>query len=92
MEAIQFDAGHDRNGNPRRCFVVFDGFGSIVDVIDEGYRGHHALTKVWPNVFYEGTRIVTTPGEYRALLRDCANPAARPGAESLAEFTKGTGQ
>ncbi len=32
-------APNDRNGNPRRCFVLMDAEGSIIKVIDEGYSG-----------------------------------------------------
>jgi hypothetical protein len=32
-------ATNSPNGNPQRCFVMISPNGSIVDVIDEGYKG-----------------------------------------------------
>ena len=32
-------APNDTNGNPRRCYVVYDDNGGVLDVIDEGYSG-----------------------------------------------------
>ena len=32
-------AENDRNGNPGRCFALYASDGSIVAVLDEGYRG-----------------------------------------------------
>lgn len=45
--AIHLDAGHDRNGNPRRTFVVFDENGTLERAIDEGYAGYGALNRVY---------------------------------------------
>ncbi len=43
MHVIKLNAGNDKNGNPRRCFVVFYDRGDINKVINEGYRGYSAL-------------------------------------------------
>lgn len=61
-------ASNDRNGNPRRCFVVIDKYGSVIDVIDEGYSGKAAVTRKWPSV-KEGPRINVPPKEYRSYLK-----------------------
>jgi len=73
MIALHLDAGHDRNGNPRRCFLVLGPDGSTVAVVDEGYRGRGAL-RAWAaehgvDVPTDAGMIATTPGEYRALLK-----------------------
>ncbi len=71
MVCIKLNAGNDRNGNPRRVYVLLSDTGSIVRAVDEGYDGIHALNRV-PGA--EGLRdpveFATTPAEYRALLRD----------------------
>jgi hypothetical protein len=41
-------AHNDRNGNPRRCYVVTDLDGRHVETIDEGYSGNAALYSRWP--------------------------------------------
>ncbi len=76
MIALHLDAGHDNNGNPRRCFVVFDNKGIIRAVIDEGYGGDRVV-RTWAkstrNTVHFAGKIVTTPAEYRLLLKlDCA--------------------
>lgn len=67
MNAIKLNAGHDRNGNPRRCYVIMDDK-KIIDVIDEGYRGHLSIKE------YTGLNVVatfdTSPAQYRALLKE----------------------
>ena len=78
--AVHLDAGHDRNGNPRRLYIVIDPDEGIVAAIDEGYTKRAALNS-W-NYNYFGHRdiciptVVTTPAEYRALLRDFGDPTA----------------
>ncbi len=76
MIALQLDAGHDKNGKPRRCFVVFDNTGNIRAVIDEGYNGEQGVrrwAKKTRNSVHMAGSITTTPGEYRELLRQpCA--------------------
>ena len=67
MIVIRLNAGNDRNGNPRRVFVVFDSDGDIVDAIDEGYEGDDALRKLGYPTSY--STFKTTPAEYRDLLR-----------------------
>ena len=55
----------DTNGNPRRCFVVYDSGGNILEVIDEGYAGrpkHLRMLAQLPDV-------VVSANEYRAFLR-----------------------
>lgn len=58
-------ARNDINGNPRRCFVVMDGRGAILDVIDEGYGG-------WPREcrgLIELPEINVSAKEYASFLK-----------------------
>lgn len=41
----QMRAPHDANGNPRRCWAVYDQMGALADVIDEGYKGTPLLLR-----------------------------------------------
>jgi hypothetical protein len=67
--AIKIDAGNDKNGNPRRGWIIVScADGNTLDFVDEGYSGRGALDMTWPN-YVEGPTIVTTPGEYRDFLR-----------------------
>lgn len=67
MIAIYLNAGNDRNGNPRRCFVILDDQANIIDVIDEGYKGTGALKENYEGIAIS-PRIETTPGDYKAFL------------------------
>ncbi len=77
MVCIKLCAKNDRNGNPRRVYVLIGSDGCVKRAIDEGYAGRGALDGV------VGRDVIiqefdTTPTEYRRLLR--AFPARRPGA------------
>ncbi len=70
MTAIKLNAGNDRNGNPRRVYVVFGSSGDVLSAIDEGYLGSEAVTILYPDL--KGKPIPefqTTPEEYRLLLK-----------------------
>lgn len=45
MLAIALDAGHDRNGNPRRGWLVVDAAGDALIFIAEGYGGYEELDR-----------------------------------------------
>ena len=64
--AIRLNAGNDRNGNPRRVFVVIDPRHGVVDAIDEGYSGDAELKKRYR--ITSSADFSTTPAEYRELL------------------------
>jgi len=74
---IRFDAGHDRNGNPRRVYAVIDvRTCDVVRGIDEGYRGESAIDRIVPGFrqrpSFQGYSIPTfptTPAEYRRLCK-----------------------
>jgi len=67
---IRLNAGNDKNGNPRRVFIVLDaGRGEIIKAIDEGYSGFGAVKEAGINEWWSGLTFDTTPSEYRSLLR-----------------------
>lgn len=42
ISILHLDAGHDPNGNPKRLYVLVEP-GSVVAVVNEGYRGRAAI-------------------------------------------------
>lgn len=66
---IRLNAGNDRSGNPRRCYVHFGDSMTIRAVYDEGYSGSRCVPKrLWKAAQHAPT-FETTPAEYRDLLR-----------------------
>jgi len=69
---------NDANGNPRRCFILLNGEGSALAVVDEAYLGDdawHRLIRpradgrhVRDGVEASAYSIRVTPAEYRRLL------------------------
>ena len=47
---VHLNAGHNGNGNPRRCFVCIGRDGQVFDVVDEGYNGIAALWRNHPEL------------------------------------------
>jgi len=43
MSLVLLAAPNDNNGNPRRCYVLFNENGVAVGAWEEGYAGCHAL-------------------------------------------------
>lgn len=68
--AIYVDAGHDKNGNPRRGWIITsETNGSFVDFVDEGYEGISALRRDYGHT--PATRALPiTPACYRELKHD----------------------
>lgn len=67
--ALHLDAGHDRNGNPKRLVMVLDEKGDIVHVEDEGYIGiQGVLRKAGFADAAPGPRIEIPAKEYKAIL------------------------
>ena len=70
--AIRLDAGHDRNGNPRRAFICYRASNQeYLGACDEGYQGCAA-----PRLFLPGATVhvlatvPTTPAFRLEALRD----------------------
>jgi hypothetical protein len=70
--AIRLNAGNDRNGNPRRVFIVFNTENSwIVEAIDEGYDGDKELLEKYPDLKgHFPPSFYTTVTEYKLLLKN----------------------
>ena len=66
MTLILLAAPNDTNGNPRRCYVLFNENGIAVNSWDEGYLGWAAL----PAHLQKMPRpvIQVTPAEYKRWL------------------------
>ena len=75
--AIHLRATNDANGNPRRCFVIFDGDGSRIGAVDEGYNGAQAIER--SGLLPKGAEVnllcqISVPvSEYRDSLRLASN-------------------
>lgn len=77
---LHLRADNDRNGNPRRCFVIMTTAGRLVEVHDEGYSGNQEVTARWP-WFHHGyaddlkiepaymVSVDIAPAEYRRWIR-----------------------
>lgn len=65
---IKLNAGNDRNGNPRRVFVIFGEDGTIIKAIDEGYRGDQVERDIGAEIPFGGT-FITTVSEYKDCLK-----------------------
>lgn len=71
---------NDASGNPRRCFILLNGEGKALAVVDEGYLGEDAWHRlIMPRADGKHVRdgveasaysIKIMPAEYRRLLRD----------------------
>ena len=69
LTAIHLCAKNDRNGNPRRCYVVLNEHGRV-GVVDEGYKGISGLYAKYPELkgFYPES-FSTTPEQYQELTK-----------------------
>lgn len=76
--SIHLNAGHTASGNPRRLYLVVDcETGMAIDAVDEGYQGTGALDEAGYGDAVRGPDIVTTPAEYKTLLKWASEHGAR---------------
>ena len=68
MIAVFLDAGRDKNGNPRRGWLIVDVQGNSVDWVEYGYEGTGALRRLYP-VIPETERISVPLKEYRRVKK-----------------------
>lgn len=61
-------APNDRNGNPQRCYVLFDGQGTIRGVFDEGYAGGPQHNGLWEGAI-EIYSVEVSVKEYKSFIR-----------------------
>lgn len=70
MLAIAINAGNDKNGNPRRGWIIADDSGNFVDFVDEGYDGRGALrTSPYSLIIATQQTLDVAPSVYRDLRR-----------------------
>jgi hypothetical protein len=68
MQMIKLKTKNDVNGNPRRVFILLDGY-RIIQAWDQGYSGHHAVPEEYRSMAYDAPAFFTTPGQYREVLK-----------------------
>jgi hypothetical protein len=68
MLAVKINAKNDRNGNPRRGWIIYGEGGDFINFIDEEYGGISNLHEKYPNV-PDTNEIMVEPGEYKSFLR-----------------------
>jgi hypothetical protein len=67
----QWRAPNDTNGNPRRCALIFNAEGQVLDVIDEGYAGYPQ----WVRDLHELPWVYCNATTYRQWLKCAAVPS-----------------
>jgi hypothetical protein len=67
--AIKINAGNDRNGNPRRGWIIAADSGAFINFVDEGYAGVGALSDAGYINIPQTEPIDVLPGTYRDALR-----------------------
>ena len=77
MLAIYIDADNDRNGNPRRGWIITDSAGNFVAFIDEGYDGKSALANLGYGNISSTPRIEVKPSVYKDAYRQSYGGVAR---------------
>ena len=73
MEIVRLNAGNDRNGNPRRVYVVISD-GQVIRAYDEGYTGHSVVPEELKDKARDCATFPTTAAEYRSLLKVHGKP------------------
>lgn len=66
FSTIRVKAPQDRNGNPRRLYLVFV-HGNLRGIFDEEYAGDHAITDEKMRRAYQGFTVDITASEYNSL-------------------------
>ncbi len=65
---VKVNAGNDRNGNPRRGWLLL-GAGGRSAFFDEGYQGSGAIPKQYRHLAVDAPELEITPRQYRALVK-----------------------
>lgn len=69
---LHLNAGHDRNGNPRRVYVLIrevNGYSFVAGAWNEGYAGHHVVPAEYQHQAAMSVMIKVPVSEYRAMLK-----------------------
>ena len=73
ISCIYIKAENDRNGNPRRAFVIHqhnsNSVSRLIGVYDEGYSGFDAIPKRYRDAAAACINVNVTPREYRSWLK-----------------------
>lgn len=64
---IRYRAPNDKNGNPRRVYVVYGSDETVISTIDEGYAGYAALPAQYQTL--PKVDVDATPAVYRSFLK-----------------------
>lgn len=64
---IHLCAKNDRNGNPRRCYVVIRTDQTVLGVYREGYLGIHSVPPEYRDAASMALRIESTPSQIREI-------------------------
>lgn len=65
---IHLCAPSDRNGNPRRAFLLINDDNNPAGLWPEGYDGHHAVPGLYRQLAANAVRINVSAGELKAWL------------------------
>jgi len=66
---IKMDAGNDRNGNPRVCYVGLNKDCVITNVWQELYAGFECVPATYRRKAQMATRFKITVAEYNTLIK-----------------------
>lgn len=69
MLAIKVRTIHDRNGNPRRGWAVFDEWGKLKDFVNEWYEGSQSLMVKYPGANRSVEVFEVRPSEFNRWLK-----------------------
>jgi hypothetical protein len=67
--AIHINAGNDRNGNPKRGWIITNSEGEFIDFVDEGYAGTGSLRTSAFSQAKPTPTIEVAPSVYRDCMR-----------------------
>jgi hypothetical protein len=67
--AIHINAGNDRNGNPKRGWIITDSDGYFIGFVDEGYGGTGSLQSSAYSFAKPTPTIEVVPSVYRDALK-----------------------
>jgi hypothetical protein len=67
--AIHINAGRDRNGNPKRGWIIANSDGEFIDFVDEGFGGTGALRTSAFSQAKPTPTIDVVPSVYRDAMK-----------------------
>jgi len=71
MLAIYIKTINDKNGNPRRGWIIADHNGDFISFVDEGYQGKAALVSSgYGNVTSTASALEVMPSVYNTAYRE----------------------